>query len=120
MSCFRQAEVPHAEAKNGKKQNERNNFGVWSELPLTKTSVHLKADTAHTWQCMGGLLLLRIPSSSYHPPALGPLIAHTAGELESLPKPPEQQLYLQFQSQELFLMGTDPGHTEKHHLPQKT
>lgn len=46
--------------------------------------------------------------------------AHTAGELESLPKPLEQQLYPQFQSQELFLMGTDPGHTEKHNLPQKT
>lgn len=53
-------------------------------------------------------------------PALRPLTAHTAGELESLPKPLEQQLYPQFQSQQLFLMGTDPGHTERHHLPEKT
>lgn len=96
-------------------QNEENNFGVWSEAPLPKPAVHLKADTAPSWECTGGLLLLRIPSSSEHPP-----IAHTAGELESLPEPLEQQLYPQFQSQELFLMGTDPGHSKKHHLPWKT
>lgn len=103
-----------------KKQNEKNNFGVWSELFLPKPAVHLKADIAASCQCTGGLLLLRVPSSSYDPPALRPPTAPTAGEMESLPEPLKQQLYPQLQSQELFLMGTDPGHSEKHHLPWKT
>ena len=111
--------------KPERNQNENNHFGAWSELSLPKPVVHSKPATASCGQPTGGLLLdpfllPRVPLSSCPPPASGPPIARTAGESESLPEPPAQQLHPPLQPKGLILLGTHPGHSEKQSLLWET